>query len=220
MYSGTAHLPAATRLGRSARDRLWVSSVLAAAVFWTALLAFGAIRPGYRQFTKAVSELGALGAPHALAWNLIGFIVPGLLLAHSGAGIAAAFDRRGSVSWWALIGSGVAFAGTGVFPAIIVDGDPVMRRAAHLGARRDDVGIERMLAGRAGPADSPVADAGAPVDPRLDLPVIVALTANVLHDASRCLPTGPDWASAWRSPVTSFGTWSCRLPQLLLCVDR
>jgi hypothetical protein len=47
--------------------RAWVGSVLAAAFFWIALVAFAAVRADYSQFTKAVSELGAVGAPYALA---------------------------------------------------------------------------------------------------------------------------------------------------------
>jgi len=126
-------MSAASHAAPPARDRLWVSSVLGAVVFWAALLVFGALRPGYSQFTKAVSELGAIGAPHALAWNLVGFILPGLLLAHGGARIASALDRPLGGSWWALVFAGLAFAGTGVFPAVIVDGNPAMRSPLTMG---------------------------------------------------------------------------------------
>lgn len=111
------------------RETPWLSSVLAAVVFWTALFAFGTLRPEYSQLTKAVSELGAVGAPNALAWNLIGFIVPGLLIARSGAWIAGA---RGAL-WWFLVLSGIAFAGTGVFPAVVRNGTPVMLAPLTLG---------------------------------------------------------------------------------------
>jgi hypothetical protein len=106
--------------------RAWACSVLAAAVFWTALAVFGAVRSDYSQLTKAVSELGAVDAPHALAWNLLGFIVPGALLAACGVAIATVVDGRGGALRWLLAGSGVAFAGTGVFPAVMQDGSPVM----------------------------------------------------------------------------------------------
>jgi hypothetical protein len=107
--------------------------VLAATVFWIALLTFGSLRPDYSQFTKAVSELGALGAPHALAWNVVGFIVPGLLLAACGAAIATAVDGLGTVVRWLLTGSGIAFAGTGVFPAVMQHGSPVMQAPTTVG---------------------------------------------------------------------------------------
>jgi hypothetical membrane protein len=113
--------------------RAWICSVLAATVFWTALVAFGIVRADYSQLTKAVSELGAVGAPHALGWNVVGFIVPGLLLAACGAGIGTVVDGpRGAVSWL-LMGSGAAFAGTGVFPAVMQQGSPVMQAPLTVG---------------------------------------------------------------------------------------
>jgi len=113
--------------------RPWVLSVLAAIVFWTALVAFGMLRADYSQLTKAVSELGAVGAPHALAWNVLGFIAPGLLLAACGVAIATVVDERGGVLRWLLTGSGVAFAGTGVFPAVMQHGSPVMQAPSTVG---------------------------------------------------------------------------------------
>ena len=113
--------------------RPWVLSVLAATVFWTALVAFGMLRADYSQLTKAVSELGAVGAPHALAWNVLGFIAPGLLLAACGVAIATVVDERGGVLRWLLTGSGVAFAGTGVFPAVMQHGSPVMQAPSTVG---------------------------------------------------------------------------------------
>jgi hypothetical membrane protein len=113
--------------------RPWVCSVLAATIFWTALLAFGILRADYSQLTKAVSELGANGAPHALAWNVLGFIVPGLLVAAGGLAIANAVDGLGGVLQWLLTGSGIAFAGTGVFPAVMQGGSPVMQAPSTVG---------------------------------------------------------------------------------------
>ena len=108
-------------------------SLLAAALFWMALVAFGAARPDYSQFTKAVSELGAVGAPHALAWNVLGFIVPGLLLAACGVAIGTVVEGRRGALRWLLAGSGVAFAGTGVFPAVMSYGSPVMHAPSTVG---------------------------------------------------------------------------------------
>jgi hypothetical protein len=110
-----------------------VCSALAASVFWLALVAFGAVRTDYSQLTKAVSELGAVGAPHALAWNFLGFIVPGLLLAACGAAIGTVVDGRGGALRWLLTGSGVAFAGTGIFPAVMQHGSPVMQAPSTAG---------------------------------------------------------------------------------------
>ena len=111
------------------------AGLAAVVIFWAALAVFAASYPGYSHFTKAISELGAFGAPHALAWNLIGFILPGALLAVSGAGLATAVDgggRRTSL-YWLLLLSGLGFAGTGVIPAEMRDGSPLMESPFTLG---------------------------------------------------------------------------------------
>jgi len=110
-----------------------VWSVLSTALFWTALFVFGAARPDYNQLTRAVSELGAVGFPHALAWNLFGFILPGLLLAACGVAVARAIDGGGGPLRWLLVGSGLAFAATGVFPAVMQHGSPLMRAPSTVG---------------------------------------------------------------------------------------
>ena len=107
--------------------------VTAFVVFWVALLAFGASRTDYSHLHKAVSELGVFGAPHALAWNIVGFIVPGLLLALCGAGLATAIDGRRGALWWLLVLSGLCFAGTGVVPAEMRNGSPMMESPLTLG---------------------------------------------------------------------------------------
>ena len=103
----------------SERRRAWVCSVLATTFFWIALVAFGTVRTDYSQLTKAVSELGAVGAPYALAWNVLGFIVPGLLLAACGIAIGTVVDGRGGALRWLLTGPAIAFAATGVFSAVM-----------------------------------------------------------------------------------------------------
>lgn len=112
-----------------------VAGIAAVVVFWTALFGFAAAYPGYSHFHKAISELGAFGAPHALAWNLIGFIIPGLLLAACGAGLGRAIDvsGRATIVYWLLVLSGVGFAGTGVIPAEMRQGSPFMRSPFTVG---------------------------------------------------------------------------------------
>lgn len=100
--------------------------ILATAIFWIALFVFAAIYPGYTHSHKAISELGAFAAPNALAWNLIGFITPGMLLAISGANIALKVDGRRTSLFWLLVISGLGFAGTGIIPAEMADGSPLM----------------------------------------------------------------------------------------------
>ena len=112
-----------------------VAGVAAVVVFWTALFIFAAAYPGYSHSHKAISELGALGAPHALWWNLFGFIVPGVLLSMCGAGVAKAIEGSGrrTALYWLLVMSGVGFAGTGLIPAEMRDGSPFMRSPFTLG---------------------------------------------------------------------------------------
>ena len=102
------------------------TGMTAVAVFLVALFSFAASRTDYSHVHQAVSELGVLGAPHAVAWNLVGFIVPGLLLAVCGAGLATAIDGRRGVLWWLLVLSGLCFAGTGVVPGEMRNGSPIM----------------------------------------------------------------------------------------------
>ena len=45
-------------------------------ISWLAIFVFGALRPSYSQSVNAVMELGALGSPNALLFNVIGYIVP------------------------------------------------------------------------------------------------------------------------------------------------
>lgn len=106
-----------------------LAAVAATGIFWVALLVFAALYPGYTHFNKAISELGAFGAPHALAWNVIGFITPGILLAIAGGGIALLLDGRRTVLFWLLVLSGLGFSGTGIIPAEMSDGSPLMESA-------------------------------------------------------------------------------------------
>ena len=64
------------------------------------------------------------GSLHALPWNLIGFIVPGILLAMAGGAIAASVDAkpRRTVAFWLFVISGLGFAGTGLSPAEMENG--------------------------------------------------------------------------------------------------
>ncbi|HET6360534.1 MAG TPA: DUF998 domain-containing protein [Gemmatimonadota bacterium] len=100
-------------------DRAALCGILAPLLFAVSLLVFAAIRADYSHLTDAVSELGARGAPNALAWNLVGFVGVGLLITVFAWGL-----YRGTASLAALVSvglSGLGFAGTGVFPADMAD---------------------------------------------------------------------------------------------------
>ncbi|HEY7674617.1 MAG TPA: DUF998 domain-containing protein [Burkholderiales bacterium] len=95
-------------------------------LFWAASVALGAFRPSYSHVANTISELGAVGTPYATAWNVLGFIIPGALLAIVGAAIARAANTTPSLSRTLatalLVLSGLAIAGQGVMPAEMANG--------------------------------------------------------------------------------------------------
>ncbi|MGI9427770.1 MAG: DUF998 domain-containing protein, partial [Bythopirellula sp.] len=84
--------------------------------FFGCLFVFAAVYPGYSHLTKAVSELGAFGAPHAVLWNLLGFGLTGLLILLFGTGLQHLLVRRGvnSSGGWAVVAIGASFAATAI----------------------------------------------------------------------------------------------------------
>lgn len=92
-----------------------ICGLLAPIWFLVALLAFAAARSEYSHLTKAVSELGAVGAPHALAWNIVGFGAVGGLIVILAWGVWQEANARLAAVFIAI--SGIAFAAAGVFPA-------------------------------------------------------------------------------------------------------
>jgi hypothetical membrane protein len=87
--------------------------------FLIALLLFGALRTEFSHSTKAVSELGAWGAPHALAWNVLGFGTVGALVMTFAWGL-----WNYTSSWLSAFSvgiSGLGFAAAGIFPADMGD---------------------------------------------------------------------------------------------------
>tara|TARA_R110002051_G_scaffold4294_1_gene22993 strand:+ start:1251 stop:1847 length:597 start_codon:yes stop_codon:yes gene_type:complete len=93
-------------------ERTGWTGVVTSLGFGLALTVFGAMEPGYSQATNAVSELGAVGSAHGLAWNLIGFLGTGLLLTGFGIGVGRATGSRAVGLLLALFG--LAFAATAV----------------------------------------------------------------------------------------------------------
>jgi len=58
--------------------------ILANLLFWPLMFAMAAMRSDYSHLHQAISELGSLGAPWMMVWNVFGFFGPGLLLAGFG----------------------------------------------------------------------------------------------------------------------------------------
>jgi len=83
------------------------AGIAAVALFTVAAAGFGAALEGYLQSQYPVALLGAKGFPHALAFNLVAFVLPGML-----AGVVA-MDLRGRLpgdaGWPLRIGAQLVF---------------------------------------------------------------------------------------------------------------
>ena len=108
------------------RRRIGFLGIGAWVLFWAASVVFGAFRPSYSHIVNTISELGAIGTPHAAAWNVVGFIIPGTLLAIVGAAVARSANTKPSLSRTIatvlLVLSGLAVAGQGIMPAEMANG--------------------------------------------------------------------------------------------------
>ena len=77
------------------------------------------LRPDFRHMNMAISELGSWDAPHLWYWNILGYILPGLVIAFLGVSLKAEQHVSGwaSFPFVALTLSGLFLALAGVFPA-------------------------------------------------------------------------------------------------------
>ena len=91
-----------------------------AVLFLASVLGFGAVLPGYLPRGHPVALLGATGIPHAVAFDLLGFVLPGLLAVVvalrllARVPVTAPWTMR--VGGQMLVLSGLAFAAMGVLP--------------------------------------------------------------------------------------------------------
>ncbi len=87
--------------------------------FVVSFLVFGAIQPGYSHALNMISELGMQGAPNALAWNLVGFGLTGVLALAFAWGLRAALLPARSATAVAILVAiaGAGWAALGLFPA-------------------------------------------------------------------------------------------------------
>lgn len=112
-----------------------LTGALAALVFAGAVAGFGVALSGYSQVWHPVAVLGAKGVPHALGFNLLGFVLTGVLAA------VAALDLRhrlpADAGWPARVGaqllllSALGFIALGVLP---LDPDDLHNEASSLHA--------------------------------------------------------------------------------------
>ena len=99
--------------------RSGAAALLAAGLFAAALAGFGSVLEGYSHALHPPAFLGARGVPGAVAFNLLGFVLPGLL----GVAVMGGVRRRlEGARWPARIGSWLwllsafAFALQGLLP--------------------------------------------------------------------------------------------------------
>ena len=108
------------------RPRIGFLGIGAGILFWSASVILAWLRPSYSHVVNTMSELGARGTPNAVLWNVAGFIVPGILLAITGATIARTANTQPSLSRTLATGflllAGLAIAGQGMMPATMVNG--------------------------------------------------------------------------------------------------
>lgn len=122
-----------TTSGSGSFSSVLVPVVLVATMFFAAsALGFGAALDGYSQLAYPVAVLGAVGMPHAAAFNVLGFVVPGLVLAvvamtlYLRLPVGAGGSAR--IGAWVLLFSALAFAAQGVFPLDLDDLDATTGR--------------------------------------------------------------------------------------------
>jgi non-ribosomal peptide synthetase component F len=95
-------------------------------MFLLAVIGFGAAFEGYSQLLHPPALLGARGIEHAVAFDLLGFVVPGILAGLVAVGLRGQLDRS---RWMARIGpwlwllSAIAFAAQGLLPLDPLDLD-------------------------------------------------------------------------------------------------
>ena len=94
--------------------------VAMALVAWVAAcIVFGLISPDFGHLRHPVALLGAIGEPNALAFNLLGFVAPGLALAWLAwrwRGQRAADGWRARIGLQLLLLSALAFVAQGLLP--------------------------------------------------------------------------------------------------------
>lgn len=96
----------------------WLSyaGIAGAAVFAAALLCFGKALQGYSQILHPVAVLGAKDVPHANAFNLVGFMLPGLLASVAMLALRQRLPR--DAGWSVRVGAQLVFLSTLGFVAL------------------------------------------------------------------------------------------------------
>lgn len=100
--------------------------ISAVVIFGTTLVAIASLTPEFSYFEDFVSKLGAQGQPYAIWWNLIGFLLVGILLTTFGYNYGRIVDDRFVGICLALFG--VGFAATAL-PLDLADSESALSKA-------------------------------------------------------------------------------------------
>lgn len=96
------------------------AAIAAMVLFVAAVAGFGAALEGYSQARHPVGLLGASGVPHALAFNTLGFVLPGLLAAFVAWRLRVAMGDNAPwvarIGAWLALLSAIAFVAQGLLP--------------------------------------------------------------------------------------------------------
>ena len=97
-----------------------VAAIAAMVLFVAAVAGFGAALEGYSQARHPVGLLGASGVPHALAFNVLGFVLPGLLAAFVAWRLRVSMGDNAPwvarIGAWMALLSAIAFVAQGLLP--------------------------------------------------------------------------------------------------------
>src|SRR3546814_15109105 len=98
------------------------AAIVAVVLFAAAVAGFGAALDGYSQAIHPVGLLGARGMPHALAFNVLGFVLTGVLAALVAWRLRASLDDgapwAARIGAWLALLSALAFAEQGLVPLV------------------------------------------------------------------------------------------------------
>ena len=96
-----------------------LSGMASAFLLWTTYFVMANMRPEYSFKYKAISELGSLDAPNLWFWNVLGYVIPGLLIAIFSIGLNkySAEKNSSKIPYYGLALSGLFMTLSGIFPA-------------------------------------------------------------------------------------------------------
>jgi hypothetical membrane protein len=100
--------------------------ISAVSLFGLSLVVFSGLNPNFNLLDDYVSKLGAVGQPYALWWNVIGFVMVGVLLAGFGLAYGSILQSRLVGVLLALFGIGFGAAGV---PIELGDGSSPLTKA-------------------------------------------------------------------------------------------